>query len=130
MYFEQIKEFELLRRKVRAEEYEMNTTKTVSDKETVKESKIKPTEKGQETTIKGIQQQPIQLDPTMKMMQDLTKRLERIEKAVSYRRYNRWTKNSDQTGKNQSQNLQSAQSRTDPKTTEKNDINSSKPLNQ
>ena len=130
VYFEQIKEFELLRRKVRAEEYEMSTTKTVSDKETVKESKIKSTEKGQETTIKGIQHQPIQIDPTMKMMQDLTKRLERIEKAVSYRRYNRWTKNSDQTGKNQSQNQQSAQSKTDPKTTEKKDINSSKSLNQ
>ena len=50
-----------------------NTNKTVSDKETVKESKIKLAEKEQETTIKGIQHQPMQLDPTIKMMQDLTK---------------------------------------------------------
>ena len=55
----------------------MSTTKTVSEKETVTERKIKPAEKVQETATKGIQHQPIQLDPTMKMMQDLAKRLER-----------------------------------------------------
>lgn len=130
VYFEQIKEFELLRRKVRAEEYEMCTTKAVSDKEPVKENKTKSAEKEQEATIKGIQHQPLHLDPTMKMMQDLTKRLERIEKAVTYRKFNRWSRNTNQTDKNQAQNPQSAQPKPDPKETEKKEVKSNKPLNQ
>ena len=87
VYFEQIKEFELLRRKVRGEEYEILTHKTTAQKQMVPERIKKQVECSADLDrLKEIQHQPIQLDDSTKMIKELTRRLENVEKKLAYRR--------------------------------------------
>lgn len=122
VYFEQIKEFELLRRKVRAEEYEIYTHKSTAEKEGERSSANKQQEKRTETPVrtknppvKDVQHQPIQIETgTAKALQDLSRRLEKIEKAITYRRYNPQPRRNFQDYKQKQQKSQTEQ--TTPKT--------------
>lgn len=122
VYFEQIKEFELLRRKVRAEEYEIYTHKSTTEKEGERSTTNKQQEKKIETQVrpenppvKDVQHQPIQIETgTAKALQDLSRRLEKIEKAITYRRYNPQPRRNFQDYKQKQQKSQAEQ--TTPKT--------------
>ena len=98
VHFESIDSFELLRRKVRAEEYEMAINKTATEKS------LKAEDKNQSSTSSTLkltssnkveaQQQLVQQDQNTKLLKDLMKRLESLESKMSntyqYRPRNRW----------------------------------------
>lgn len=99
VHFESIDSFELLRRKVRAEEYEMAINKTATEKSLKAEEK---TQSSASSTVKvnsinkvEAQQQSIQQDQNTKLLKDLMKRLESLESRMSnayqYRPRNRWS---------------------------------------
>lgn len=87
MHFESADTFELLRRKVRAEEYEMSLHKSSAvskdnkpEIKPVKETIVVSTDK--QTTSTPIQVQSAQQDPNTKLLTDLAKRMEELEKAI------------------------------------------------
>lgn len=87
MHFESADTFELLRRKVRAEEYEMSLHKSSAvskdnkpEIKPVKETIVVSTDK--QTTSTPIQVQSAQQDPNTKLLMDLAKRMEELEKAI------------------------------------------------
>ncbi|MEW8547742.1 MAG: hypothetical protein AB2693_29895, partial [Candidatus Thiodiazotropha sp.] len=86
VHFEAIESFELLRRKVRAEEYEMAANKSVPEKEKV-EIKPKPAavsfDKKAEVNTVEVQHQPVQQDLNTKLLKDLVKRMESIENRLT-----------------------------------------------
>ena len=98
VHFESIDSFELLRRKVRAEEYEMAINKIATEKS------LKAEDKNQSSTSSTLkltpsnkveaQQQLVQQDQNTKLLKDLMKRLESLESKMSntyqYRPRNRW----------------------------------------
>lgn len=89
----------MLRRKVRAEEYEMAINKTATEKSLKAEEKIQlptsSTVKLNATNKVEAQQQSIQQDQDTKLLKDLMKRLESLESKMSntyqYRPRNRWS---------------------------------------
>ena len=100
VHFEAIESFELLRRKVRAEEYEMAATKSIPEKEKVKEveNKAKPVvvsvDKKTAVNTVEVQHQPVQQDLNTKLLKDLVQRMEKIENRLASierpRPANRW----------------------------------------
>ena len=98
VHFESIDSFELLRRKVRAEEYEMAINKTATEKslkaEDKTQSSISSTVKLTPSNKVKAQQQLVQQDQNTKLLKDLMKRLESLESKMSNtyqnRPRNRW----------------------------------------
>lgn len=86
VHYESIENFELLRRKVRAEEYEIATNKSAINKDSQPVSRPFKTEIVQEkSTDSGIgkaQHQPVLQDPNTKLLRELAKRMETMEKTL------------------------------------------------
>lgn len=97
VHFESTENFELLRRKVRAEEYEIATNKVATSKDSKHETHSVKHHTVQEKTtddnIAKAQHQPVLQDPNTKLLRDLAKRMETMEKTLDnftkYRPYNR-----------------------------------------
>lgn len=97
VYYHQIKEFELLRRKVRGEEYELYTHKKMTEKESITKNPEKTTE-----VKTSVQHQPLNLrdNSSDKAIKELSKRLESIEKILKYRNYSRFNQRPRSTQRN------------------------------
>ena len=110
VHFESIESFELLRRKVRAEEYEMATNKSATNKDSlpianpIKSESTK--DKSATTSTSTAQHQPVLQDPNTKLLRDLAKRMEAMEKTLesfskSRTYYRRWQDRKSTTNQNQ-----------------------------
>ena len=90
VHFESVQNFELLRRKVRAEEYEMVTNRSAIEKENRSEMKVKTVpapvnvDKTDNSSIKTVevQHQPVLQDPNTKLLKDIVKRMENLENRI------------------------------------------------
>ena len=99
VHFESIESFELLRRKVRAEEYEMATNKSATKKDSppianpIKRESTK--DKSATTSTSTAQHQPVLQDPNTKLLRDLAS----FSKSRTY--YRRWQDRKPTTNQNQ-----------------------------
>ena len=110
VHFESIESFELLRRKVRAEENKMATNKSATNKDSppianpIKRESTK--DKNATTSTSTAQHQPVLQDPNTKLLRDLAKRMEAMEKTLesfskSRTYYRRWQDRKPTTNQNQ-----------------------------
>ena len=81
VYFDQIKNFDQLRSKVRSEEYWKSTS--VSDGSANKVSNRKPEGVG---ATAPVQHQPLNIDPNTKYLREISKRLETLEEDLKFRK--------------------------------------------
>ena len=79
VHFDQIKNFDQLRSKVRSEEYWKSTS--VSESSANKVSNKKP-----EDATAPVQHQPLNVDPNTKYLREISKRLETLEKDLKFRK--------------------------------------------
>ena len=94
VYFDQIKNFDQLRSKVRSEEYWKSTS--VSDGSANKVSNRKPEGVG---ATAPVQHQPLNVDPNTKYLREISKRLETLEEDLKFRKNRRqrmWNKGQNQ----------------------------------
>ena len=92
VYFDQIKNFDQLRSKVRTEEYWKSTS--VSESSANKVSNKKP-----EGATAPVQHQPLNVDPNTKYLREISKRLETLEEDLKFRKNRRqrmWNKGQNQ----------------------------------
>ena len=90
VYYDQIKEFDKLRTKVRSEEYwslKPSTEKNTKSKVVI--NTPAPEKKEEVKSEPQAQHQPLQLDPNTSALKDVVRRLEKIEKQLNSKRY-RW----------------------------------------
>ncbi|MCG8034659.1 MAG: hypothetical protein JAZ03_21150, partial [Candidatus Thiodiazotropha taylori] len=116
VYFDKVTDFEEFRSKVRAEERELQTHKKATEFPVTKISQSKQ-EKKTDSTANLPQHQPIQIETgTTKLLQDLSRRLEKIEKSLSYRRFRKFNQPNKN---NQSQQTQDPVQQEDANTAKK-----------
>ena len=90
VYYDQIKEFDKLRTKVRSEEYwslKPSTEKNTTSKVVI--NTPAPEKKEEVKSEPQAQHQPLQLDPNTSALKEVVRRLEKIEKQLNSKR-NRW----------------------------------------
>ena len=126
VYYDQIKEFDKLRTRVRSEEYwslkpsaEKNTTSKVIINTPAPEKKEEVKSEPQ------AQHQPLQLDPNTSALKDVVRRLEKIEKQLNSKR-NRWRRPNYKNNNQRSNTANQQENPNDNANKNKKDIESSK----